>query len=231
MQKVTASSDGMDHLFQLNWEVDKKGYTYYEDTETINFLNQDPANPDEVKRTWIKPVSGDNGFYNPLDYPTIAREFSMLRIDSEKDRVIPEDAICFAEKYGVLGNWKGLPETLEDWADVVRALNSVFIRIDIEDYHEARRRFNGGQPTMFMTLGLSEKLAAKNMQTFHVQPCHLFGVMWLQIADELTKGAKFQLCANPNCGNWFPIRSNKYSCSNKCKTALSRYRNNSRQKG
>lgn len=52
-------------------------------------------------------------------------------------------------------------------------------------------------------------------------PRSLIGSFWLQLAEEVTGGAKYKTCVN--CGKSFePGRSDQKTCSKACKSALSR---------
>ena len=50
-----------------------------------------------------------------------------------------------------------------------------------------------------------------------VQPTNLMAFAWLQIASELTVGRGMKKCEAQDCLEWFPERSNKRFCSNRCK--------------
>ena len=52
-----------------------------------------------------------------------------------------------------------------------------------------------------------------------VEPVNLMALAWLQIASELTIGKRMKKCEASDCLEWFPDRSNKRFCNNRCKMA------------
>jgi hypothetical protein len=66
----------------------------------------------------------------------------------------------------------------------------------------------------------SRKITAK--WNLEIEPVNLIAVAWLQIATELTTGRAMKKCNSPDCFGWFPDRSNKKFCDNRCKLAFHR---------
>ena len=80
-----------------------------------------------------------------------------------------------------------------------------------------------GVPGMTVRLvgSMSGRLTAS--WNLEVEPVNLIALAWLQIAAELTIGKVMKKCVSPKCLEWFPNRSNKRFCNNRCKMAFHRH--------
>lgn len=224
------SNDGLQDnkgLFELDWFVHEAGYKIV--------LASSPLPDQQVTkgRLWgtdglqyydeiVPNREGPKKIYNPFkDQLGIAKEFSLIPINTEKKMVDYQAAKKFADRYGILGiEYPDLdrPERLQDWYSYVFSFWEIYALLDLGFYGHAQMMYNnfGPAPKLEVSIVNSKK---KWQRFLEIRPTNLLGAMWLMLANDIGKGCNLQLCEKVGCGVWFQKRSNRKYCSNACKVA------------
>ena len=205
IEKSAKSTD----LFDFHWPVDQDGY----EVETI------PGSKSEritLLGNWgpydvLRRKGGPQRFYRPLvDAPGLAREFSEL----------PEEGyLDFICRFGFLSvnpDDHIQNESVSEWQRLQGCVRDILEARDAGDVRKAVDIYNQTGHFLRTYIDFSET----TKRHLRIIPLSLFGVMMLQVADELTTGIEFQRCLN--CTTYFPRRSNKKFCSDRCKAAHNR---------
>jgi len=154
-----------------------------------------------------------------VDTPGLARRLADLYDeDPLSDRPSDADVLHFVNKFGLLIEGGEMP--VRDLIYTAKYLYLFARAVDIGDRPSARDLFNERvTPTMTIRLVGSSTGRPTANWTLEPQPTDLISVAWLQMAQELTHGKRLKKCEAPDCLDWFPDRSNKRFCNNRCKMA------------
>lgn len=194
-------------LFEFNWAVDNDGYEVGESDGQPGVL---------VIRGKGGPVGG---YRFSKIHDGLFRRFAALPLNADS-------IVTFANEYGLLyqpsANW----ELYSDWIGAIQEMSALASAIDDGRNKDVWSLFNSGRisPIFHARIRPNELLPKKS--EFLLQPASLMSAMWLQIADQSTKGTSFKQCAM--CPTWFPygpgtgVKPSKVSCSGKCRQALKR---------
>jgi len=113
---------------------------------------------------------------------------------------------------------------VRDMVQTCKYLHVFASAIDRGDKTKAREVFNDAVvPSMTVRLVGSKKGRTTANWKLEVEPVNLIALAWLQIASEITLGKRSQKCEAPDCLEWFPLKSNKRFCNNRCKMAYHHY--------
>ncbi|MGE0109048.1 MAG: hypothetical protein AB7S81_04700 [Bdellovibrionales bacterium] len=217
-----------DVLFDMEWSVDQSGYHVEHDKISEDVKGRERLYAEASKTDWLVPRGGKMRKYNPfLQTPEVARVFSKLPLDPKTREVMPEAAVEFANKYGLLGvgifNKKG-GEDLKEWSSIIDRFSDIFSLLD-EGYAEIAcysfNEFSNWGLVMRPSISPAKK---KGDRVFEINPKYLCGAMWIMLADELSRGTQLKSCGNPECSTWIKKRSNKKFCSDRCKQRMFRVR-------
>lgn len=214
---------------EIEWPLDKDGYEIIplEPDSAVEkqglaaqFNRPDKQGEMLLKRGVIRRKGGAIRNYRPMEEnPGLARRLAGIYSDKATyTDPTDQDILEFASKYGLL-NGDG-EELVRDWVYAAKYIHLFAEAIDRGNKASAREIFND-RVTPHMTVRLVGSKAGKLTAnwTMAVTPTNLLGALWMQIAAELTHGAKMQKCDAADCREWFPARPNKRFCNNRCKTA------------
>jgi hypothetical protein len=217
----------------FEWSVDQSGYEIVPFPKRRQVAHLDtqagfyrsPIEEELLRRRGvIRRKGGSDRFYRPMtEKPALARRLASLHApDPLADNPSNEAILAYAAEFGLLGNSE--EEAVADWVYAVKYLGSFAVAIDRGDKMLARKIFNERvMPLMTVRLigGKDGRPTANWSMT--IAPTNLIGAAWLQIAAELTTGARMQKCQAPDCSNWFKFRANKLFCNNRCRTSAHRH--------
>lgn len=218
----------------LKWAVDTDGYEIvHEDNSAEDVPTQLEANfyrpalqeAAYMRRGVIRRKGGELRNYEPMtEAPGIARRLvDMYAIDPHSQRPSDEEILDFVGRYGLLAETDAM--AVRDLIYMAKYLHLFAQAIDSGKKQLAREVFNERvMPRMTVRLVGSKSGRLTANWNLEVAPTSLFGVAWLQMAQELTQGKKLKKCDAPDCLEWFPDRSNKRFCDNRCKMAYHKYR-------
>jgi|TARA_B100000315_G_scaffold232327_1_gene244478 predicted RNA-binding Zn ribbon-like protein len=218
----------------LKWAVDTDGYEIvHEDNSAENVPTQLEANfyrPDKqeaayVRRGVVRRKGGELRKYEPMtEAPGIARRLAEMYVTEPlSQRPSDEEILDFVGSYGLLVEADAM--AVRDLIYTAKYLQLFAQAIDGGKKRLAREVFNERvMPRMTVRLVGSKSGRPTANWNLEVAPTTLFGVAWLQMAQELTQGKKLKKCDAPDCLEWFPDRSNKRFCKNRCKMAYHKNR-------
>lgn len=214
-------------LFDLEWIVSQSGHEITEEPKSENLSGRSQLINGLAQTKKIAPKGNRWKRYNPfLECPGIAREFASLPINFQNDEVEHVAAIRFANKYGLLGlEFSGgrKSEDLKGWSYLINTLDDIFLFIDSGEIEGACTVFNKYGPEPRLQMRITPAILKRD-RFFEIQPCSLYGAMWIMVAEELSHGSQLQKCEMPGCEKWMKKRTNKRFCSAKCKQAAYRSR-------
>lgn len=130
-----------------------------------------------------------------------------------------EDILKFVGKYGLLV--PGDKMLVEDLVTLSMYLRVFAETLEAGEHDGASELFNDRVlPAMTVRLGSDAGRGSPSSRwTMEPVPVDLASAAWMQMAQELTQGRRLAKCAAPDCSEWFPARSNKLYCNNRCKKA------------
>jgi predicted RNA-binding Zn ribbon-like protein len=129
------------------------------------------------------------------------------------------DILEFAGQYGLLTGDQVM--RVRDLIYTAKYLSLFAQAVDEGRKHQARQVFNERvAPHMTVKLVGSKSGKPTANWSLEVEPTDLIAVAWLQMAQELTQDKRLKKCNAPDCLEWFPDRSNKRFCNNRCKMAF-----------
>ncbi|MDU8943894.1 hypothetical protein [Ovoidimarina sediminis] len=215
---------------ELTWHVDMAGYEIIE-TENLgsaqqtnldaNFYRPDKQEAYYARRGAVRAKGGELRSYKPsIDAPGLARRLAGLYDeDPLLNRPTDADVLDFVSRYGLLSAGTEMP--IRDVIYTSKYLYLFSVAIDSADKHRARQLFNERVlPTITVRLVGSKTGRPTANWTLEPKPTDLISAAWLQMAQELTHGKSLKKCAAPDCLEWFPERTNKRFCNNRCKMAF-----------
>lgn len=214
----------------LTWQVDTAGYEVVQvdgfeavtktDLDT-DFIRSEKQEAYYAKRGVVRAKGGELSSYKPLsDTPGLARRLAGLYDeDPLLNRPTDADVLDFVSNYGLLSAGAEMP--VRDVIYTSKYLHLFAVAVDSGDKLGARRLFNERVlPKMTVRLVGSKTGRPTANWTLEPRPTSLISAAWLQMAQELTQGKSLKKCAAPDCLEWFPERSNKRFCANRCKMAF-----------
>lgn len=225
--------DQFDPVFgQFQWPVDQDGYEIVAPEKAANavrlsnaaaFYRDELQEADLLGRGVIRRKGGPDRWYRPMvDTPGMARQLASLHREDDHKSPRNGDIRRFVARFGLLANPDG--EYVADWIYTIRYLAAFARAIDRGDKALAREIFNERiVPPMTVRLRGSKDGRPTANWSLAIAPTNLMGAAWLQIAGELTSGIGMQKCAAPDCLDWFPERSNKRFCNDRCRNAAHRH--------
>lgn len=235
----------MNNIFELNWEKCRSGYIIEIHDEQLKLRKAEPythtllTNADNFSGSFIKPKEDDNNQEYKLfkkDWRGIPHTFADL-IDEESNSLNHKKVIKFANEYGLLG----LPlesgnESLDRWKKWVKEFRHILFfttKAGGVNFSVAITLYNTLQDSLFFKpkvmpyeYNKGTTKTSKIKSNFYLQPANLISAMYVILGDNLTTGINMQKCKNPNCFKWFPERPNKNVCSQSCKQAIWRSKQN-----
>jgi len=215
---------------ELTWAVHTEGYEIVDTVEETDVpdaqLGADFYRP-KIQQDWllkrgvVRAKSEATRTYMPsVEAPSLARRLaSMFKIE-DPVAVTPsdEEVLSFSNRYGLL--IPGSKMYVRDLVQTCKYLHIFAGAIDRGDKAKAREVFNDAVvPGLTVRLVGSKSGKPTAHWKLEVEPINLIALAWLQIAAELTTGRGMQKCEAPDCFEWFPERSNKRFCNNRCKMA------------
>lgn len=218
--------------FTFDWPVDQSGYDLVEEPDTgadgATILSG--AVGPELRRK-----GGPLRYYRPFD------DAPGLFLQLAHTEPAPGAILAFINHFGFLGfAFLGDPgtqekEPLSDWMRMIQQLRSLENQLvayrtgTIEDPDMWLQNIGAiVQPRLVAHLSLSEK----RKPTITASPLTLRGALWLQFLSQITEGRNFKQCEQ--CETWFPYgagtgnRSRKRFCTDRCRVAWHRKRNEAR---
>jgi len=218
----------------LTWVVHTAGYEIVDAEEEpstadgqlgVGFYRSEQQQAFLLKRGVVRAKSLEVKDYVPSsEAPGIARQlaamfqYENLIVDSPTD----EQVLAFSNRYGLL--LPGDRMYVRDMVQTCKYLHVFASAIDRGDKTKAREVFNDAVvPSMTVRLVGSKKGRTTANWKLEVEPVNLIALAWLQIASEITLGKRSQKCEAPDCLEWFPLKSNKRFCNNRCKMAYHHY--------
>lgn len=139
-------------------------------------------------------------------------QYEDLSVQSPTD----EQVLEFCNQYGLLVSGRRM--FVRDMVQTCKYLHVFAQAIDRGEKAQAREVFNNSVvPGMTVRLVGSKSGKPTANWKMEVEPTNLIALAWLQIAEELTTGKRMQKCDAPDCLEWFPQRTNKRFCGNRCK--------------
>lgn len=215
---------------ELTWYVDLAGYEIVE-TENLraaqqanldaNFYRPDKQEAYYARRGVVRAKGGELRSYKPsIDTPGLARRLAGLYDESPVlNRPTDADVLDFVSRYGLLSAGTEMP--VRDVIYTSKYLYLFAAAVDSDKKHDARQLFNERVlPSMTVRLVGSKTGRPTANWTLEPKPTDLISAAWLQMAQELTHGKSLKKCAAPDCLEWFPERTNKRFCGNRCKMAF-----------
>lgn len=222
-------------LFGFQWQRDSRGYS----------LRQEPVSAGEILfgegLPFIERKGGEPQFYSPRSEPKLARIFA-------KTEPTPTGAHRFVSQYGYLESPEGPESVVSILKNVDRTKSAIEMidwhtrlsrssEIELDKLKDSKNLNDGEKKQPKVIKGMSAILlnifkkpslkaelkifeSAEDLKIgLSLQPITLLDSMWLQIAEELTNGAKFRYCIE--CKDIMEIghgksRSDKEFCSSKC---------------
>ena len=218
---------------ELTWSVHTAGYEIVEAGEEAdvqeaslgaNFYRSETEQAYLLKRGVVRAKGERERSYVPSqDARGLGRRLSDMfqyddpRVQSPTD----EQVLGFCNSYGLLV--PGHAMFVRDMIQTCKYLHLFVAAIDRGDKAKAREVFNNAVvPDMTVRLVGSKAGRPTANWNLEVQPTNLMAFAWLQIASELTVGKGMKKCEAQDCLEWFPKRSNKRFCNNRCKMAFHR---------
>jgi hypothetical protein len=214
----------------LTWIVHTDGYEIVDVTEEENvpeaqlgagFYRPEQQQDWLLKRGVLRAKSKGSRTYTPSsEAPSLARRLASMFQTEDPLAETPSDqqVLAFNNRYGLL-----IPGNKMYVRDLVQTCKYLYIfagAIDRGDKAKAREVFNDAVvPGMTVRLVGSKSGRPTANWELEVEPVNLIALAWLQIAAELTVGKGMKKCEAPDCLEWFPERSNKRFCNNRCKMA------------
>lgn len=221
--------------FHFEWWVDQDGY---------EFVEPEPEPPGPRPRrallisgrppsATIKRKGGPLRSYRPLDdYPGLFLEFAHTRRT-------PEACIDFTNRFGFLGlsSFGVRPDEIEserfdDWKDsswgVERMVSCIETALNNSEPLGGLAKSFNEMARPHMRLRMTCKPGGTPEPA--VVPDTLYGALWLQVATQISVAKQYRQCKS--CSTWFPYgpgtggRSTKVFCSDRCRTAWKRKRQN-----
>ena len=215
---------------ELTWHVDMAGYEIIE-TEDLgaaqqtnldaNFYRPEKQEAYYARRGVVRAKGGQRRSYKPAsDTPGLARRLAGLYAeDPLLNRPTDADVLGFVSDYGLLSVGPEMP--VRDVIYTSKYLYLFSVAIDSGDKQGARKLFNERvSPSMTVRLVGSKTGRPTANWTLEPKPTNLISAAWLQMAQELTHGKSLKKCEAPDCPEWFPERTNKRFCGNRCKMAF-----------
>lgn len=215
---------------QFIWSVDTAGYEIDHDAEPMDMEDSRiaawfyrPESTDRMyeKRGVVRAKGGEKREYTPMqDAPGLARRLAGL-YPLSTTKLVPtdEDILRFVCDYGLLVMDDEMP--IRDIVYAAKYLSAFTSGVDNQNRLMAIEIFNERviPRTTVRLKGSTTGKPTANCR-LDVEPTDLISAAWLQMAAELTHGKKLQKCEAPDCLEWFPERSNKRFCNNRCKMAF-----------
>jgi hypothetical protein len=218
---------------KLTWSVHTAGYEIVEaDKEAgvqeaslgANFYSSDVQRAYLLKRGVVRAKGEKRHSYEPSqEAQGLGRRLSsMFQYDNPVvQSPTDEQVLRFCDRYGLLVPGRAM--LIRDMVQTCKYLHLFVEAIDRGDKAKAREVFNGAVvPGMTVRLVGSKVGRPTANWNLEVQPTNLIAIAWLQIASELTVGKGMKKCEAQDCLEWFPERSNKRFCNNRCKMAFHR---------
>lgn len=217
-------------LFEMEWQVCEDGYEIIEEPKkTLDITTAASTHGQSEEYTyWIKPKSEKLRKYYPLK-----KNMGLVRDCSNitKSNSIHQEMLNYANKYGLFGfncfiDNKEKPEPITLWQSLIDDINLVYKFYDNKDIRgnldRALTCYNGNQRWLLMRSAVKwhEK---PTLRTLELRPANLASLIWVLLSEELTSNLSLKQCQSPRCQQWFPHRSNKKYCSEKCKVYANRY--------
>lgn len=193
-------------LFQFEWPVDQHGY---------ELADEPPGDGRFVLTTYdgfrvIRRRKGPLKYYRPLEKdPAFTRNFAALTIN--------EPAVLkFVDQYGLLGDQD--QEPLEQIYNNIRFFHRLYRLIEGGKRDAARDVFNErARPLMTIKIGGY----GQTKMGLEIVPTSLISCMHLQVAKDIVGVVKYGQCEE--CAKWFPYRSSKRFCGERCRKAWHRH--------
>ena len=218
---------------ELIWSIHTAGYEIVEADEEAdvqeapleaNFYRSDVQQAYLFKRGVVRAKGEEMRPYEPSkEAQGLGRRLSTMfqyhdpLVQSPTD----EQVLGFCDRYGLLVPGRAM--LIRDMVQTCKYLRLFIEAIDRGDKATAREVFNGAVvPGMTVRLVGSKAGRPTANWNLEVQPTNLIALAWLQIASELTVGKGMKKCEAQDCLEWFPERSNKRFCNNRCKMAFHR---------
>lgn len=209
-------------LFQFSWPIDQDGYEFATYDHTSDGIGATLLTGG--RGVQIRPKGGAPRFYRPLaENRGLYRQFAETVVDEES-------ASQFVHSYGMLsyglrdligGPWDGI-DFLDDILKTSENIREICKAIDGLNRKRAAEIFNlSTSPIMRLHMDFNGSKAI-----YSLVPQTLRGALYLQVAEEISKGTKFRRCKT--CQIWFPYgpgtgnTARKEFCSNRCRVAHGR---------
>ena len=202
--------DQKEGLFRFVWQVDRHGYRLVD--------RQQPGGER------IRVIEAKGGPVHPYrfgkEHEGLHRRFASL--DQE-----PEAVLEFADEFGLLWQPHADFELYEKhWLVGIGVMKAIVAALDERDNDAVWDLFNSDRYQPRFTAYIEPNKLVPRHSKFKLQPVNLMGAMWLQVAEESTKGINFNQCEF--CPNWFPVgpgtgrKPSKRFCSDRCRVAWHR---------
>jgi hypothetical protein len=218
----------------LTWSVCTAGYEVVEAEEETNvpdaqlgtdFYLSETQQAYLLKRGVVRAKELDTKEYIPSsEADGLARQLAaMFQYENPLVQSPTDDQVlAFSNRFGLLV--PGDKMYVHDIVLTCKYLHLFAEAIDRGDKVKAREVFNNTVvPGMTVRLIGSKSGRLTADWKLEVEPVNLIALAWLQIASELTAGKAMKKCDAPDCLEWFPGRSNKRFCNNRCKMAFHRH--------
>jgi hypothetical protein len=218
---------------ELTWSVHTAGYEIVEAGEEAdvqeaslgaNFYRSETEQDYLLKRGVVRAKGEDVTTYVPsVDALGLARRMAgMFQYENPLvQSPTNEQLLSFCNRYGLL--IAGPKMYVRDMVQTCKYLHLFAGAIDRGEKSKAREVFNN-VVVPGMTVRLVGNKAGRPTANWNLEaePTNLIALGWLQIASELTVGKGMKKCEAQDCMEWFPERSNKRFCNNRCKMAFHR---------
>ena len=218
---------------ELTWSVHTAGYEIVEAGEEAdvqeaslgaNFYRSETEQDYLLKRGVVRAKGEDVTTYVPsVDALGLGRRMAgMFQYENPLvQSPTNEQLLSFCNRYGLL--IAGPKMYVRDMVQTCKYLHLFAGAIDRGEKPKARDVVNNAV-VPGMTVRLVGNKAGRPTANWNleVEPTNLIALAWLQIASELTVGKGMKKCEAQDCMEWFPERSNKRFCNNRCKMAFHR---------
>ena len=214
----------------LTWSVYTAGYEVVDAEEEANvpeahlgtnFFRSEKQQAYLLKRGVVRAKGLETKEYVPSsEADGLARQLvAMFQYEDQLVQSPTDDQVlAFCNRFGLLV--PGEKMYVRDIVLTCKYLHLFAEAIDRGDKLKAREVFNDA-----VVPGMTVRLVGSRLTAnwkLEVEPINLIALAWLQIAAELTTGRAMKKCNASDCLEWFPNRSNKRFCNNRCKMAFHR---------
>lgn len=206
-------------LFDFDWQVHEGGYEPGRRMDKTGGVEM----PLEVLQA--KPRASSMPYLFEGKHDGLFRRFASLE-------QTPEDAAEFASEFGLLRQPNVDWEPLDIWYRAIGVMQALVAELDAGRHEAVYDLFNRRdyiRPRFSAAIRYNPAkrgLRVPFKTDFKLVPESLLAVMWLQFANQATKGTEFKQCEM--CPNWFGVgpstgrKPSKRFCSSRCRIAAHR---------